>query len=128
MEQGQATAMVALELSAAFDTVNHDILCSVLRNRFSITNTVLNWAKDNLKDRYFQVQIGRSLSEPIYINYSVPQGSILGPVFFICYASTLDVYTQHRRAGLTGYADDHAIIDKFEPGWSSEETTLVSLE
>ena len=128
MEQGQVTAMVALDLSAAFDTVNHEILCNVLQNRFGITNTALKWTKEYLKDRCFQVQIRNALSEPVYINYSVPQGSILGPVFFNCYAATLDDYTHDREASLSGYADDHALIYSFKPGADSETKTVASLE
>lgn len=128
MERGNATSMVALDLSAAFDTVNHSILCSVLEKRFGIKGTALEWTKEYLKDRCFQVQINSVLSDPININYSVPQGSILGPVFFTCYAATLDEYTHDRVASLSGYADDHALTDSFKPGDENEMNTVKSLE
>jgi hypothetical protein len=62
MERGEVSILVALDLSAAFDTVDYDILCDVLRNKFGIHDTALNWTKSYLRDRKLQVQIGEATS------------------------------------------------------------------
>ena len=92
-------------------------------------NNALQWTKRYLENRLFQVQVGKSMSAPVTINYSVPQGSILGPVLFTCYAATLDDFVEERSAYLSGYADDHALMDSFRPGdGNSERECLLSLE
>ena len=81
--------MVALDLSAAFDTVNHKILLEVLNKYYGIHGLALKWIESYLTNRQFWVQIEDKFSEVKTIDFSVPQGSILGPILFICYASTL---------------------------------------
>ena len=129
MEKQEVTSMVALDLSAAFDTVNHQILCDVLEKRFAVTENALQWTKSYLENRVFQVQVGKSMSAQVTINYSVPQGSVLAPVLFTCYAATLDDLVEERSAYLSGYTDDHALMDSFRPGdGNSEYECLLSLE
>ena len=74
----------------------------------------LQWIKSYLANRQFQVQIKDKFSEVKTIDFSVPQGSILGPILFTCYASTLqELFTSHN--SLSGYADDHSFIKSFSP-------------
>ena len=69
-----------------------------------------------LSKRKFLVQIGQLTSKTIEIDFSVPQGSILGPILFNCYASTLmEVIPECKESFLSGYADDHAMIHCFSP-------------
>ena len=89
MENGMTTVMTCLDLSAAFDTVNHHILKLIMENNFGIERTALKWFTSYLENRQFVVQISNSISAIKIINHSVPQGSILGPVLFNCYVSTL---------------------------------------
>ena len=74
----------------------------------------LQWLKSYLTDRQFKVQIGENFSEVTTINFSVPQGSILGPTLFTCYASTLQELFINNNS-LSGYADDHSFIKSFSP-------------
>ena len=72
-------------------------------------------------DRQFSVQIGNGFSQTHTINFSVPQGSILGPVLFSCYVSTLlEVIKQTTDTTISGYADDHAFTQVF-----NQKDTLV---
>ena len=106
--------MVALDLSAAFDTLNHRILLEVLNKYYGIWGLALQWLKSYLTNRQFNVQIEENFSEVKTINFSVPQGSILGPVLFTCYASTLqELFKNHN--SLSKYADDHSFINSFSP-------------
>ena len=74
----------------------------------------LQWLKSYLTNRQFKVQIEENFSEVKTINFSAPQGSILGPILFTCYASTLqEIFTNHN--SLSGYADDHSFIKSFSP-------------
>ena len=113
--------MVCLDLSAAFDTVNHTILRTVMEHYFGLKDTALQWLSFYVSDRQFSVQIGNSFSQTHTINFSVPQGSILGPVLFSCCVSTLsEVINQTTHTTILGYADDHAFTQIF-----TQKDTLV---
>ena len=68
----QRNSMVCLDLSAAFDTVNHTILKTVMEYYFSLEDTALQWLRLYVSDRQFSVQIGNSFSQMLTINFSVP--------------------------------------------------------
>ena len=120
LEEGKVTIIVALDLSAAFDTVDHNILVNVLHSCFGISGKALDWFVSYLKDRRLNVRIRDSTSEMKCFNFSVPQGSCLGPVLFNLYCSTI---TECISSGqnLGGYADDHCLIDSYDPRVQSEE-------
>ena len=106
--------MVCLNLCAAFDTVNHTLLKNVMEHYFGLRDTALQWLISYVSDRPFSVQIGNSFSQTHTINFSVQQGSILGPVLFSCYVSTLpDVLKQTTVTTILGCADDHAFTQAF---------------
>ena len=114
MENNTNTTMVALDLSAAFGTVNHKILLKVLNKYYRIQGAVIKWMKSYLVNRQFQVKIEDKFSEAKTIDFSVPQESNLGPILFTCYASTLqELFKSHN--SLSGYADDHSFIKSFSP-------------
>ena len=113
----KCTSIVSLNLSAAFDTVNHTILLDVLKGHFGILELALTWISSYLSSRKFLVQIGHLTSKTVEIDFSVPQGNILGPILFNCYASTLmEIIPERNDSFLSGYADDHAINHSFSPG------------
>ena len=113
MEAQEVTALVALDLSAAFDTVDHNLLLVILNSCFGIDRLPLAWIRSYLEDRSFLVQIGSALTQPIDVPYAVPQGSLLGPVLFICYIATLNDIIQGTSVSMLGYADDHAVYKSF---------------
>ena len=90
MEVQELTAVVVIDLSAAFDTVDHDVLLEVLNNRFGLDGNTQGWINSYLRPRKFKVNIGQSYSEEINVKFSVPQGSNFGPVLYSTYASTLE--------------------------------------
>ena len=114
MENNINTTMVALDLSAALHTVNHKIPFEVLNKYFGIQGIALKWIKSYLTNRQFHVQIEDQFSNFKTIDFLVPQGSILGPIFLTCYASTLqELFTNH--SSLSGYEDDHSFTKVFKP-------------
>ena len=106
MERQELTALVVIDLSVAFDIVDHDILLDVLNNRFGIKENTLDWINSYLRPRKFKVNIGQSYSEEIDVKFSVPQGSIFGPVLYSTYARTLEEMVNN--VNRTTYNDDQA--------------------
>ena len=79
-----------MDLSAAFDTVDHQILLDVLENRFGITGTALSWGRTYLQPRFCKVCVNKSYSKLQDLTFSVLQGSCAGPVLYLIYASTIE--------------------------------------
>ena len=86
---GEATAWVLLDLSAAFDTIDHSTLLSCLLDWFNVGGSVLKWLSSYLTEHFQSVKIGCTLSDLQKLLFGVPQGSVLGPLRFSLYTSTL---------------------------------------
>jgi len=83
-------------VTAAFDTVDHDLLMLQLERQFGLRGVVLQWFSSYLSDRTFQVVFRSGTSSVVIITCSVPQGSVLGPRLFILYTADLaDVVKAH---------------------------------
>ena len=76
-----------LDLSAAFDCVDHDILLRQLRVRFGICGTVLDWIASFLSGRSQRVLYRGRLSAEWQLLFGVPHGSVLGPILFLLYTA-----------------------------------------
>ncbi len=88
LNDGDYCVGVFLDLRKAFDTVPHDILLKKLKH-LGVRGTALRWFKSYLENREQRVDIDGDLSDPREINISVLQGSILGPILFLCYINDL---------------------------------------
>ena len=80
---------VLLDLSAAFDTLNHNQLLSVLEKHYGLTDNVLKWLFSYLDSRTYLVKIIDVQSKPQNLQVAVPQGSILGLMLFILFTKEL---------------------------------------
>ena len=106
MENGQVTGVVYLDLKKAFDTVNHRILILKLR-AMGVDDSSLVRFKSYLNNRQHRTVVGNAMSSPRFVNIGVPQGSVLGPLFFLVYINDLVEVLQNSKAAL--FADDTAI-------------------
>ena len=89
MAKGSVTALTLLDLSAAFDTIDHTILMDRLNGYYGISELALGWFKSYLSGRTHLIKVGSTLSHPVGLQYGVPQGSVLGPVLFSLYTNPI---------------------------------------
>ncbi|KAK2140999.1 hypothetical protein LSH36_1186g01028 [Paralvinella palmiformis] len=89
LDNGFVTVLVKLDLSAAFDTLDHGILLSRFENVFGISGVALKWIASYLTDRFQVVVIDSEHSKPVLLKYGVPKGSVLGPKKYTMYAKHL---------------------------------------
>ncbi len=77
--------LVLLDLSAAFDTIDHDILIDRLQNYTGIQGQALRWFRSYLSDGYHFIYLNGESSQLSPVKYRVPQESVLGPQLFLIY-------------------------------------------
>ena len=145
MENKHVTAMVAINLSVAFNMVDHDILLNTLYCKYGICNNAIEWVNSYLSPRFCKVSIKNCYSSVRQLNFSAPQGSIAGPVLYLAYASMLEEVIQKQNAmenqstmrnipsqndiGLYSFPDDHAVQKEFTPTKVDDESQCIfSLE
>ena len=105
MDEGKCGILILLDLSAAFDTVVHDILLRDCES-IGIEGAALAYLKSYLENRSYCVQIGETLSEVKTLERGVPQGSVLGPVLFCIYTIELSYLLAQRGVVFKLFADD----------------------
>jgi hypothetical protein len=89
LAKGTCTALTLLDLSAAFDTIDHSILLNRLVNEYGLAGTVIKWFSSYLSNRRQSIKIQDTLSAERKLLYGVPQGSVLGPILFTMYTAPL---------------------------------------
>ena len=120
LSKGLPTALVLLDLSAAFDTIDHNVLLDCLSSWFGFGDTVLKWFASYLSDRNQSIKVGDVLSDPEKLEFGVPQGSFLGPILFSLYTTPLcRVIASYNSIKFHFYADDMQVYIHLSPDSSS---------
>ena len=121
MDNQEVTCLVILDLSAAFNTVDHKILLERLENYFGVNSIALQWIESYITNQSQRVVIGDmnttgAKSECISLKFGVPQGSVLGPILFTLYTCPLGQKLCTNQVQYHLYADDQQIYLSFKPG------------
>ena len=109
--QGEGVLMVMLDLSAAYDLVDHEILLSRLKGNIGLAGTVIPWFQSYLEARTQMVSIAGNQSCAMPLHTGIPQGSVLGPLLYLTYM--LPVRQILGRYNYHGFADDTQIYVPF---------------
>ena len=112
MEHQQITSLTAIDLLAAFDTVDHDTLLSILKSKHGITGSALKWFNAYLRPRSFKVVTEGVYSKEKDLTVSVPQGSCASAAIFNLYCSPLEDI-EPENLHLSGFVDDHSVRNSF---------------
>ena len=127
MEHQEVIALIAVDLSAAFDTVDHSILLDVLECQYGLCGTALQWVDSYLRPRSCRVSVNSNVSPERQLDCSVPQGSCLGPWLYLTYAGTIfDVIPP--AITVYGFADDHTANIRFKPTPAEEASAIQDLQ
>ena len=112
--RGNGAVLVLLDLSAAFDTIDHDNLFCILEKYVGICGNALKLIKAYFSNRTQRVQIDNVLSDFANIICGVPQGSVLGPLKFCLYLLPLSAILRYHNMGYHVYADDTQLYVSFK--------------
>lgn len=123
VDERRTTALVLLDYSKAFDTLDHDLLCAKL-HYYGFHNSAVNLICNYLTNRSQSVILSNNVSESLPVTSGVPQGSILGPLLFIVYAA--DIARQLNFCNYHQYADDTQVYLNFSKSEALQAITNIN--
>lgn len=126
MDGGKVTALTLLDLSAAFDTIDHGILLQRLEKWYGFSGVVISWLNSYLSDRLQSVKLDHCLSKKEILRSGVPQGSVLGPLLFTLYTGPLSHVIANQSVPHHLYADDTQLYISFSA--DDSESSLYRLQ
>jgi hypothetical protein len=111
LDGGDVSVLTLLDLSAAFDTIDHIILIHRLQTMYGISGTALAWFDSYLSGRTQAVLVNDQTSKSVPLSFGVPQGSVLGPILFIMYTKPISALIQTHSVSGQSFADDTQLQD-----------------
>ena len=128
IDNQKCVVLLLLDMSAAFDTVDHEILLERMSKRFGIKDKVLEWFQSYLQNRTQTVMIDGVKSAAKDLNWGVPQVSVLGPILYLLYTSPIGDIIRRHELDFHFYADDSQLYLAFEPTTDEQPGALVRIE
>jgi hypothetical protein len=126
IESGKLALLALLDMSVAFDMVDHDILRHRLENAYGVKKDALKWISSYLAGRTQSVVRDGFCSPSVQLKYGVPQGSVLGPLLFILYTGELERLIAGHALISFSYADDCQIFFFCKPEKAQKLTSTVA--
>ena len=126
IDQGEVTALTLLDLSVAFDTIDHATLTNRFSDWYGISGQAQIWFSSYFRNRHQSQKIKDTLSDKVTLSYGVPQGSVLGPVLFTLYTTPLSAIISSFDINHHLYADDTQIY--MSPSVSNAKESLTNLQ
>jgi hypothetical protein len=127
VDAGMGSALLLLDLSAAFDTVDHQRLLERLASTFGVTGSALGWFQSYLSGRTQSVKALGVTSSPTPLSFGVPQGSVLGPSLFSVYTSPVPAIASRHGVSVKQFSDDTQEYVHFKMNPHSQSVALGSL-
>ena len=116
LSQNKPTVLTLLDLSAAFDTIDHELLEERLKSEFGFSGNVSKWFCSYMSDRKQSVKVNASVSIAKLLNCGIPQGSVLGPLLYILYTAPLSaIISKYNNLCHHLYADDTQVYIAITP-------------
>ena len=125
IDQDQVSLLALLDVSAAFDTVDHGILLERLSTSYGLSGMAYTWLESYITGRAQIIHVGNRHSPPSKVLYGVPQGSVLGPVLYVLYTSDVAKLVEALGLGTHLYADDTQLYGHCSPSNSFELASRV---
>ena len=111
IQDGAQTDCIYTDYSSAFTSVNHILLIHKLKTSFNVTGRALSWIESYLADRRQRVVLEGQCSDWIPVRSGVPEGSVCGPLLFICFTADLPLLVQ---TNSIMYADDIKLYHRIQ--------------
>jgi hypothetical protein len=126
LDQGHSVALILLDLSAAFDTLQHNTLLRRLQQTHGIVDSALEWMKSYFCDRTQAVAINSCVSNNVVLSCGVPQGSVVGPLGYSLYTLPLGAILRKHHMQFAIYADDTQCytVLKANADWNDVSTRI----
>ena len=109
LDRNCCAVLLMLDLSAAFDTIDHSILLRRLEHSYGISDSVLLWLRSYMEGRTRRVAIGSVHSNSIQLNFGVPQVSVLGPRLYCMFSKPIGEICKRHNMLYHCYADDSQV-------------------
>ena len=127
LDNGCATVLIMLDLSAAFNPLDHGIMLHRFENLFGISGAAFGWIASYLRDRYQVVVKDGEHSDPVLLEHGVPQGSVLGQKKYTLYSKPLGAIIRRYRLCYHFYAYDTQLYISFKPKDGAAQTDSLEL-
>ena len=125
LDKGHVTALTLLDLSAAFDTIDHNTLTNRLAEWYGVSVMALAWFESYLYGRHKKIKIDKSFSDSSLLEHGLPQGSVLGPLLFSLYTAPLSTIISSYELSHHLYADDTQIYISLTGDTATESLKML---